>query len=331
MNKQQFLAQRRPVWQEFNKLIRRLDQQSWKRLKPDELSRFSRLFRETCFDLALIRSRDWGEGVAEFLNGLVIRGHDCFHQAPPSRLDQVWKFLTGGFPRLMRENIWYFVAAIGLFFVPLGISWAVIQYDPQLAELVLDANTREQMENMYSGSLTPEGWDSFGEKRSLMAGFYVNHNVGIAWQCFAHGILLGIGTVYVLLSNGIVLGAVSGFLVSAGHGDRFLSFAISHGSFELTAIAVAGAGGLMMADAILRPGRRTRIESLRVRGADALKIAAGAGVMLVIAALIEAYWSPSPLPSSVKYPVGAGLWLLVILYFTFAGRDWSSFAAGDDA
>ena len=319
MNKQQFIAQRRPVWQQFEKLVRRLDSQSLKRLPPAELTQFSRLFRETCFDLALIRSRDWGEGVAVFLNGLVIRGHDCFHQAPPSRLDQVFKFLTAGFPRLLRANIWYFAAAFALFFLPLGISWAAIQYDPKLAELVLDAGMREQMEEMYSSDLA-EGWESFGEKRSLMAGFYVNHNVGIAWQCFAHGILLGIGTVYVLLSNGIVLGAVSGFLVGAGHGERFLSFAVSHGSFELTAIAVSGAGGLMLADAILRPGRRTRIESLRVRGSDALKIAGGAGVMLVIAALLEAFWSPSPLPPKVKFSVGGGLWLLVFLYFAFVGR-----------
>ena len=76
----------------------------------------------------------------------------------------------------------------------------------------------------------------------------------------------------------------------------------------------------MLADAILRPGRRTRIESLRVRGSDALKIAGGAGVMLVIAALLEAFWSPSPLPPKVKFSVGGGLWLLVFLYFAFVGR-----------
>ena len=314
-------VRRKPIWRQFEILVDRLDSRSMRRLSPDELNSFSRLFRETCFDLSLIRSRDWGDDVAVYLNGLVIRGHDCFHQARPAQIGWLWWFLTSGFPRIWRANIWYFVAATALFFAPMAISWAVIQYDPGLASLVLDAQTRETMEEMYSRDIAEEGWKNFGDQRATMAGFYVWNNVSIAWQGFAHGILLGIGTVYILLSNGIQIGAVAGFLVGSGHGERFLSFVVSHGSFELTAIAVAGGGGLMLGDALLRPGRRTRIESLRVRGSEALQIAGGAGIMLGIAALIEAFWSPSPIPAQVKYIVGGALWVLVFLYLALAGYE----------
>ena len=162
------------------------------------------------------------------------------------------------------------------------------------------------------------------QPRATMAGFYINNNVGIALKCFALGILLGIGTVYTLLFNGIFLGAVSGYIVSQGNGDRFLSFVISHGSFELTAIAVAGGAGLMLGNALIHPGQRKRFESLQVRGLEAVQIAGGAAVMLVVAAFIEAFWSPSDIPNLVKYVVGSGLWLLVFLYLGLAGLQSDS-------
>lgn len=160
----------------------------------------------------------------------------------------------------------------------------------------------------------------FGRFFVPQVGFYVRNNVGIALRCFAVGIFFGALTVYVLLSNGIAIGAIGGYIVSQGHGEAFTSFVISHGSFELTAIAVAGGAGLMLGHALIHPGQRTRLESLRTMGSEAVQIAAGAAAMLVIAAVIEAFWSPSGVPSIWKYIAGTGLWLLVILYLALAGR-----------
>ncbi|HVW01138.1 MAG TPA: stage II sporulation protein M, partial [Planctomycetaceae bacterium] len=129
-----------------------------------------------------------------------------------------------------------------------------------------------------------------------------------------------IGTAITLLYNGIVLGAISGYLINHVHGDRFQSFVISHGSFELTDIAVAGGAGLIMGDALVHPRERTRLDSLRSRGGEAIQIACGAAVMLMIAALIEAFWSPSSAPSTWKYVIGTLFWVLVYSYLAFAGR-----------
>jgi uncharacterized membrane protein SpoIIM required for sporulation len=161
--------------------------------------------------------------------------------------------------------------------------------------------------------------DEFGQQRSFMFGFYIHNNVGIALLCFGRGILLGVWTVYTLLENGIHTGAVAGYLLALGHSDRFLSFVISHGSFELTAIAVAGGAGLMLGNALVHPGQRTRLEALRVRGAEAIQVAAGAAAMLVVAALIEGFWSPAAIPNAVKYAVGGLLWVLVVVYLATAG------------
>jgi uncharacterized membrane protein SpoIIM required for sporulation len=126
-----------------------------------------------------------------------------------------------------------------------------------------------------------------------------------------------------LISNGIAIGMVQGAIMAEGSktADNFFSFVISHGSFELTAIVIAGAGGLVLAQGILMPGQRTRIDSLRFHGKEALQLALGAGGMLFVAALLEGYFSPLPIASAIKYAVGSTLWLLVVMYLTLAGRE----------
>lgn len=153
-----------------------------------------------------------------------------------------------------------------------------------------------------------------------MAGFYVQHNTSIAFQCFALGFFLGLGTIYVLLSNGIQLGTVAGYVIAQGHGERFLGFVVSHSSFELTAIVVAGAAGLVLGHAIVAPGPLPRGECLKKRGRVAVELALGAAAMLFVAAMIEGFWSAQPFAPAVKYAAATLLWLLVIGYLALAGR-----------
>ncbi len=342
MNKRQFVRRRKTAWSRFAELSALIGV-SRKKLQHNELAEFSRLFRELSNDLATVRSHDWGLALENYLNHLVGCGHNSFYSAPPGNLRRIVHYLAVDFPRLFRANFGYFLVAFVLFFVSGGISWAVVQHDPALAARVIPNEQLEQFDEMYAdreaededepdGSpaeaqqsdveekVEEESGDAFGEQRALMAGFYISHNVGIALDCFARGILLGVGTIYTLLFNGIVLGAISGYMITQGNSERFLSFVISHGSFELTAIAVSGAAGLMLGNALLHPGQLSRLESLRVRALDAAQVAAGAAAMLVIAAFIEAFWSPAEIPVVAKYVVGTGLWIVVVLYLAFAGR-----------
>jgi uncharacterized membrane protein SpoIIM required for sporulation len=354
MNKRQFVKKRAPHWRLFEQQVRTSHRLRSRKLGPQEINDFSRMFRELSHDLAVVRSRKWGKNLDGYLNDLVGRGHNQFYGAPPGGLALFVRYLTVGFPRLFRANVYYFVAAAMLFFVPGAVSWAVIQNNPALAGRVIPREHQEQFDKMYRDKRTgglnsetdgadgantketgndktatddddeekgAEDWqDQFSEKRATMAGFYVLNNAGIALDCFARGILLGVGTAYTLLFNGIFIGSVGGYVVSQGHSERFLSFVISHGSFELTAIAIAGGAGLILGDALLHPGQRTRLDALRVRAFDAVQIACGSAAMLIVAALIEAFWSPSGVPPMLKYAVGSLLWVLVFAYLALSGR-----------
>ena len=316
MNKARFVSERRPAWQRFEKLLLSAESSRVPRLIQQEVSEFSELFRAICYDLATVRSRDWGSSLERYLNDLVVRGHGAFYGSPPRRVGGIIRFFTVRFPRLLRENAAYFWASFILFTLPFAMSWAIIEGEPSLAARVLPASTLAQFDEMYSEE---ESGDGPGMEAAA-AGFYVHHNTSIAFRCFALGVFLGIGTVYVLVYNGIVLGTVAGYVLAIGHGERFLSFVISHGSFELTAIVISGAAGLILGHALVAPGTLTRSQAIYRRGLVAVQLALGAGGMLAVAALIEAFWSPSPAPPMAKYIVGTLLWVAVIVYLFGAGR-----------
>lgn len=323
MNKREFVKSRQPTWRRFEYLVDRIAAKSIRNFPAQEIAEYSQLFREVSNDLATIRSRGWGQELESYLNHLAARGHNAYYSAPPAKLSRVLHFVTTGFPQVFRANIFYFWASAILFFGSLGITWAVVQNNPSHASKVLPRESMEAYEEMYSHD--PDRADARMDGGNVyMQGFYVKNNTSIAIQCFARGLLLGVGTVYTLLYNGIALGATSGYLMSLGLTEQFTGFVITHGSFELTSIAISGGAGLMLSGAIIHPGRRSRIESLRVRGMEAIQVAFGAAVMMIVAAFLEAYWSPAPLPVIYKYIVGTSMWLLVIAYLTLAGRGAKS-------
>ncbi|MEZ6063723.1 MAG: stage II sporulation protein M [Planctomycetaceae bacterium] len=322
MNRERFIKQRRGDWQQFEALLQRMKGSRLGRWSGRDIGNLSRLYRSICYDLSLVQSREWGARLEQYLNDLVAQGHNCLYRSPPRSIHGVLKFLAEDYPRLLRARKEFFFVALALFVVPFLVSMIVATIDPVLAEQLVDRVVMEEAGESYEKDFYEDGDVSYADQRSAMAGFYVQHNVGIALQCFGLGVFFGVGTAVTLLFNGIALGAITGFIINQGHSDRFFSFAISHGSFELTAIVISGAAGLLIGWGMIHPGNRTRMESLRYHGLEAIKLASGAAVMLLIAALIEAYFSPMPgIPHAVKYAVGTMLWILVIAYLGFAGRE----------
>lgn len=321
MNKRQFLKDRTGQWKRFEYMLSRHTQTGGRKMRSKEVLEYSRLFRELSNDLAIIRSRGWGEQLESYLNSLVARGHNLFYSAPPGGLRTVAKFLASGFPNLFRKYLGYMLAGTLLFYVPLIITWVLVQNNPDVGPLFVPKASLDGARMMYA--YDPDEVDAQpNDSRAEMGGFYVWNNVGIAFRCYVGGIMCGIITVYLMVFNGAAIGTTAGYVIAGGGSKSFLSFVISHGSFELTAICIAGGAGLMLGNAILHPGQRTRQEALRVIGFESVKLALGAGAMLLIAAVIEGFWSPpNGIHSSVKFVVGGVLWAAVFAYLGLAGRN----------
>ncbi len=316
MTKNRFIEARRPAWDRFDELLKKSGRIRGGRLDGEEISEMSRLFRGICYDLSTVRSREWGRDLEDLLNALVARGYHRFYREPPGRPRAVVQFFTAHFPRLLRANQRYFWASLVLFVLPGLVAGGFVSRDPDVAGKILSPEQLAMYELMYSDEMS----EVPARSEATMTGFYVYNNIGIAFRCFATGIFFGIGTIYFLIFNSLAIGTTAAYLVAKGYSERFFSFVISHGSFELTAIVIAGAAGLIVGHALVHPGPYRRLDALRVRGADAIRLAAGAGAMLAVAAVIEGFWSPSAAPNQIKYFVGSLLWICVVLYLVRAGR-----------
>jgi len=313
MRQDVFERERAPRWSRFEALLRELDE---KRAAHD----FPRQYRLVCQDLVLARDRQFDAPLVERLNALALRGHQHLYAARVAGGGFVDLFLRR-FPRAVRRE-WRLVAWMCLFFYGSGaLAYGFTLRDPDFVYSIVDSGQIAQLEEMYDPSA-----ERFGETREADDGvamffFYVGNNVGIAFRTFAGGILFGIGSLVIILFNGVFIGALTGHIVNVGYDETFFPFVIGHGSFELSAIVLAGVTGLRMGLALIASGERSRGEMLRAATLRCVPILYGMTVMLVIAAVLEGLWSGQPaIPAQVRYAVGAGLWALVITWLALGGR-----------
>lgn len=282
---------------------------------------FPHLYRQVCHHLALARTRQYGSHLVERLNHLALEGHQHLYGARTGLLTPVLRFLAFGFPALVRREAKLFWLASALFYGPLLAMLLVIQVWPEMAYTVISPSNAHSYEQMYSPDRHRLGRERDSASDILMFGYYIRNNIGIGFQTFAAGILFGLGSIFFLIFNGLMIGAVAGHLTHAGLSETFYAFVIGHGAFELTAITLAGTAGLKIGLALLHPGRQTRRAALLDAARIGIRLVYGVFTFLLIAAFLEAFWSSNALfAPAVKFTVGAALWLCVALYLLFAGR-----------
>jgi len=318
-----FVAQRQPEWRELDML---LGQE--KELYSHDgatISRIASLYRALCNDLVRCQGARYTPDLAGYLNGIAGRAHSALYGARPVRAFGLSNLLLREFPASLRKNWRFFLLATLLFVVPWIVGQVGTMTSPAFAKQVLPAQELEGMAKMYS--------HGFDEGRAAgvnagMAGFYVQHNVGIAFRCFSTGILFGLGSVFFLIYNGLMIGTVTGWVWSAGYGHNILTFMCGHAPFELTAILIAGAAGIRMGYALIATGGRTRLGSLRGSAREIGALVLGAAVMLMIAACIEGFWSPSSLPPQVKWAASVVFTIGVTAFLLLGGRGMAPATLG---
>ncbi len=331
MRQEQFVARHQHEWQQFERWLQVRGHSARKARGTvdadtvgDEI--IPERYRRLCQQLALARGRGYSPQLTAYLQELMQRGHNLLYRAPPPRWRRAVEFLIAGFPRQVRQQSGCMWAALLLFAVPLVGIYVLVQFRPDLVHLLLTPAQTADLERMYDPAAHKLGRDSGSDWR--MFGHYIMHNTSIALRTFASGLLAGLGTILVLLYNGLFMGAVMGHLTQAGLGGQLWRFVVGHGAFELTGIVIAGGAGLQLGLKLLAPGRRRRADALREGGIIGARLCLGVAFMMLVAAFIEAFWSSSStLPAWIMYSVAAVLWLLVLGWLLLGGRGGGS----DDA
>lgn len=321
MKQSLFESRHQHQWQTFAEQLKQLEQG---KAKAADVAVFPHQYRRLCQHLALAQQRGYSSYLVDPLQQLALRGHQQLYRHRSQLTANILAFLLADFPRLVREQ-WRFVLIAGLLFFGSLVGIALLVYlFPDLVYSIISSQQVAEMQGMYNPDASRLGRaaERAASEVWMMFGYYVMHNIGIAFQTFAAGLLFGLGSVFFLIFNGLVIGAVSGHLTDIGYGQTFWSFVIGHGAFELSAITLAGAAGLQLGWSLVAPGRLARSEALRLAARKSVRMLCGVMVFLLIAAFIEAYWSSTTrIEPWIKYAVGAALWLLVAAYLTLAGRS----------
>ena len=318
-----FEAAYAPIWAELEQVIGVAESK-----RKFDGARLATLYRRVCEHLALAQARAYPIHLTQRLEALTQNAHRLVYRRHDYGMARFARLALVDFPEAVRAHRAFLWAAALMFLLPLlAAGWAAYR-DPGFILHLLDAGDVQQFDAMFG-----DGAEALGRKREAdddweMFGYYVMHNIGIGFRCFAAGIFAGVGSAAVLVFNGIQIGAVGGYLVAAGHAENFFSFVVTHSAFELTAIVLAGAAGLRLGYAWLAPGRHTRLEALRLAARHAVVIVYGVVGLLLVAAAVEAFWSSARwVPPAVKYGVGGACWLMVLAYLGWQGRPRAN-AAG---
>jgi uncharacterized membrane protein SpoIIM required for sporulation len=310
----EFVARRQADWGELEALLRRAAGGGLRGFSGPELERLGRLYRQASGDLAIARRDFPRDRVRTYLDQLLARAHPYVYQSDVSDWAGLLTFFCVGFPRLYRANAAYVLASAAAFLLP-----ALTAY---LATLGSDA----AQEVLVPGSLLAsirrgEMWTDIPESvRPVASTFLMTHNLQVSILAFAGGVFAGLGTLYVLMQNGLMLGSVIGACQVHGLALPLLAFISPHGYLELSDIVIAGAAGLRLGYPLLRPGLVTRRAALAQGGRVAVQLLLGGAPLLVLAGLLEAFVSPSDLSATLKLAIGFASGVLLYSYLLLAGR-----------
>jgi uncharacterized membrane protein SpoIIM required for sporulation len=296
----QFVHNRRARWQQLEGLLARGRGRQGARLSATELEDLGRLYRQASSDLAIARRDFPRDRVTRYLESLVSRAHPIVYRPEGGQLAAIGHFFTSGYPRAFRESGRYIAVSFALFAIPFLFALGLSLADPTAARVVLpDSPFVEQVER-------GETWLEIERtERAPAASFIATNNIQVSFLAFAGGAVFGLGSAYVLANNGLSIGAVAGLAGNYGLGDDLGAFVSPHGGIELSVIFIAGGAGLLIGDAMLRPGLLTRRQSLVQAGQRAIYLIFGCVPLLLVAGAFEGFVSPSGLPDAGKYLVGA--------------------------
>jgi uncharacterized membrane protein SpoIIM required for sporulation len=310
----EFVARRQADWTALEALLSRAAGRGLATFSGADLDRFGRLYRSASADLAVAQRDFPGDRVRQYLDQLLARAHPYVYQNDLTDWQGLSQFFTRGFPRLYRANAPYVLASAAVFLLPGLLAYFATLSSATAQEALLDPSLLALIRQGQMWTDIPE------QVRPAASTFLMTHNLQVAILAFAGGVLAGLGTIYVLLQNGLNLGAVVGACQAHGLALPLLAFVSPHGYLELSDIVIAGAAGLRLGHPLLAPGLLTRRAALARGARVAVQLFIGGAPLLVIAGVIEAFVSPSELPATFKLAFGLATGVLLYAYLLLAGR-----------
>jgi len=304
-----FVRNNRPRWQRLETMLSFIEARGPAKADRPFLRELSALYRATTGDLAFAQTHYRGTTLQLFLHQLVARAHNQIYR--PHRLSPyiLGKFIFTEIPQAIREHLASVTWAAIIFLMGIALGLSAVQFDERAASIILPNNV---LNSIYSGKM----WTGslFSVLPAPVASTYLfTSNISVALLAFAGGLSCGLITAVILFQNGFMLGVVFKLCADYGLLGAVLAFIAGHGLLEISSIVIAGGAGLVLANALLYPGRYSRGDALAVQGRSAVRMALACIPALVTAGCIEAFISPT----------NGHTWFKAVLGLMLGGCFWA--------
>ena len=302
-----WLKKREPYWARLQQLVER-SKSGVSELSHSELQELGLLYRQTASDLAVVREDETSQALARYLNQLLGRSHNLIYLGNKPQVSGIVRFYRDTYPQVFRETLPQTALVVAIFVFAAVVASAVTLHDPAFAYRFLGPQMMETIEQRRMWT------DSIVTVKPLASSGIMTNNLAVAFTAFAMGITAGLGTIYMIVTNGLLIGVIGAATWKAGMALKLWSFVAPHGVLELPAIFIAGGAGLEIARGMLFPGLLPRKTSLAQAGGRAARLLLGTIPLLVVAGVIEGFFSPSNAPVWMKFSLAMVLFLALLAY-----------------
>lgn len=309
MKEEQFIKTNSNTWRELESLSTVINKKGIKSLPSNEVKKFLSIFRQCSHHLAYARTHYPKSNTENYLNSLISSCHSHVYAVRKVSPGEFFKYVGYEFPRLLKEQKWFVLSSFGVFAFGLLLSLILVAANPDNANMFLPEAMVEGVKSETAGGGGGQ-WNY-----PLMSSYIMFNNISVSLRAFVFGITLGLGTIYVLFFNGALLGALTALMYMYGNPKHYWSLILPHGVIELTAIFISGAAGLTIAKSLFLPGELTRKHSLINASKKAVSLVLGVILMLVIAGVIEGFFTPLNISEEIKLIFAAITAVLLSLYF----------------
>lgn len=307
-----WLDKRRTHWERLEQLVESA-RTGLSNLTGAELQELGLLYRQTASDLSTVVEDPASGQIAVYLNHLLGRSHNLLYSGARPKPVALVAFFRREYPAVFRETLPLTSTAVAIFTIAMIIGWAITLHDVGFAHRILGPKMMDTIERrqMWTNSVVAV--------KPLASSAITTNNLSVAFAAFAFGIT-GIGTIWMIFFNGLMLGVVGAATARAGMALSLWSFVAAHGVLELPAICIAGGAGLELARGLLFPGMLPRRVSLSLAGSRSVRLLIGTIPLLLVAGSIEGFISPTNLPAPVKFSLAGLLFAALIAYLFFTGK-----------
>lgn len=279
MREAAFVKQNKDKWATFENALNNKEQ-----IQPDKLSD---LYIEITDHLSYAKTFYQGSNTQIYLNSLASIAHQKIYKTKRESKSRIYSFWKTEFPTMFyhhrRELLIAFL--VFTFFVAVGAFSAANEGD-FVRSILGDSYVNMTLENIENNN--PMAVYKQQGEFNMFLGITIN-NIRVALLAFAYGIFLGVGTLVLLLQNGIMLGSFQYFFYEKGLLWESIRTIWIHGTIEISVIIIAGSAGLVLANSILFPGTYTRIKSFKRGAVNGLKIMLSTVPFFIIAGFLEGF------------------------------------------